>query len=528
MYILVNNLKFPIEHSADDVLKAALLFVEKNNIKADSPVIYRKSVDARRNRISFVYSVRMRLCSEKEAAERVKDIRILDEPVFDIVKKKERGNVIIIGSGPCGLFAAYILAKAGFLPLIVERGACVEERDRIVKDFFKNGVLNLSTNVQFGEGGAGTFSDGKLNTRIGSQFERFVLETFVKFGASEDILINAKPHIGTDVLKKVLVNMRKSIEAMGGRYLFNTRLSDVKIRNGKVASVVFDNNTELECERVILAIGHSSRDTYEMLYKNGVSMVSKAFAAGVRIEHSQEFINKLQYGNEYRNKRLPVADYRVVYNGDERSCYSFCMCPGGYVVNASSEDGGFTVNGMSNFDRSGENANSALVVSVRPEDFENDKPLAGVEFQRKYERLAFELSGAYKAPVQLSQDFLNNRISTSFKDVRPSFTGETFFADLRECLPDFICKTLKEGLVNFENKMRGFVSSGSILTGIEMRTSAPLRILRGENYQSVNTEGLFPAGEGAGYAGGIMSAAIDGIRVARFIIADESSSINVI
>lgn len=517
--ILIDNLKFPIDCKEKDVLSAAVCYAEKNNIRADKPEIYRKSIDARRNKVSFVYSVKLRLLSDRKSAEGVSSVRILEDSISFSVKR-EPETVLIVGSGPCGLFSAYVLARAGFKPVIYERGGDISEREVAVKRFFENGILDLSSNVQFGEGGAGTFSDGKLNTRIGSPLERYVLETFVKFGAKKDILINAKPHIGTDVLKKILVNMRREIEALGGRYIFNSRLSDISVRDGRLCRAVFDGRDgveELECSKMILAIGHSSRDTYEMLYKRCIAMSKKPFAAGVRIEHSQELINKIQYGKEY--KKLPAADYRVVYNGDERSCYSFCMCPGGVVVNASSEKGGFTVNGMSNSDRGGENANSALVVSVRPEDFEGDSPLSGIEFQRKYERKAFELSGGYKAPVQLSQDFLAGRVSSSFGEVKPSFTGETFFADLRECLPEFICKTLKEGLESFERRMCGFVSSGSVLTGIEMRTSAPVRILRDENYQSVNARGLFPAGEGAGYAGGIMSAAIDGMRVAGYILS---------
>lgn len=523
MNILVNNLKFPIEHTENDVLMSAMDFVKKHSIDATEPEIYRKSKDARRNKISFVYSVKMKLQSPPDTIDKIGDIRLLEEKEVLLNNMGRGEDVYIIGSGPCGLFAAFVLANAGYRPVIIERGASVDERDRAVEEFFKTGKLNLSSNVQFGEGGAGTFSDGKLNTRIGSPFERFVLETFVMCGASKDILIDAKPHIGTDVLKKVLKNLRKKIEVLGGRYLFNTRLTDIRTENGKLTGIVLDGKKEIDCSRLVLAIGHSSRDTYEMLYKKGVEMISKPFAAGVRIEHKQEFINKLQYGTEYKNSALPAADYRVVYNGAERSCYSFCMCPGGYVVNASSEEGCFTVNGMSNCARDAENANSALVVNVRPEDFEDNSPLSGIEFQRKYERLAYQLTGGYKAPVQLSSDFLKNKVSTSFEGVNPSFTGEYIFSDLREVLPGFICDTLKDGLKNFENKMKGFVSSGSVLTGIEMRTSAPLRILRGENLQSINTSGLYPAGEGAGYAGGIMSAAIDGIKVAHMIVNSENN-----
>ncbi len=360
--------------------------------------------------------------------------------------------------------------------------------------------------------------DGKLNTRIGDPLERFVLETFVKFGAPSDILIDAKPHIGTDILKIVLKNMRCAIENMGGKYMFNSAVTDIITKDGSVSGLVINNKDEIECSKVILAIGHSSRDTYEMLYNKGVMMQPRAFAAGVRIEHKQSFINELQYGKDCEKYNLPPAVYRVVYNGEKRSCYSFCMCPGGYVVNASWEEGMVGVNRMSNSRRDAENANSALVVNVKPEDFESSSPLSGVEFQRKYERLAYSLAGGYKAPVQLASDFIESRVSNGFSDVIPSFTGETVFCDLTKCLPEFISETLKLGLKDFERKMQGFVSSGSVLTGVETRTSAPLRILRGEDGQTVNLKGLYPSGEGAGYAGGIMSAAIDGIKSAQKLI----------
>ena len=518
MDIVVNNIKMPIEATKESVYEAALSVVRLHSLKADNPVIYRKSIDARRKNVSYVYSVKMHLLSDPDSLPENSDIRILKEEKVDIKKDKNISSPVIVGSGPCGLFAAYVLSTAGYKPVIIERGQCVENRTKTVEEFFKTGKLNTSSNVQFGEGGAGTFSDGKLNTRIGDPLERFVLNTFVKFGASEDILIDAKPHIGTDVLKKVLVNMRAYIENNGGKYLFDSTVTDIVIKNNCVKGVVINNNRELECENLILAIGHSSRDTYEMLYKKGLMMEQKAFAAGVRIEHKQKFINELQYGKGYEKYNLPASPYRVVYNGNERSCYSFCMCPGGYVVNASSEEGSLAVNGMSNAARDAENANSALVVNVKPCDFDGTSPLAGVEFQRKYERLAYEISGGYKAPVQLSEDFIKGKVSEKFKEVKPSFTGDVVFADLRRCLPEFITDTLKEALINFENKMKGFVSSGSVLTGIETRTSAPLRILRGENGQALNVCGLYPAGEGAGYAGGIMSAAIDGIKTAQKLV----------
>lgn len=518
MNIIINNIKMPLEHTLDMVFEAAHSVARLHFIKADNPMIYRKSIDARRKKVSFVYSVQMRLLSAPDSIPENGDIRILNEESVTLRENADISSPLIVGSGPCGLFAAYVLSEAGYKPVIIERGADVKTRTKAVEQFFKTGILNTSSNVQFGEGGAGTFSDGKLNTRIGDPLERFVLKIFVRFGADSSILTDAKPHIGTDVLKKVLVNMRKAIENAGGKYIFNSLVTDIIIKDNAVRGVVINGGKELDCKNIILAIGHSSRDTYEMLYKKGFLMQQKAFAAGVRIEHKQSFINEMQYGKDWKKYNLPPATYRVVYNGKERSCYSFCMCPGGYVVNASSEEGGFAVNGMSNFSRSGENANSALVVNVKPEDFESDSPLLGMEFQRKYERLAFKLAGGYKAPVQLAADFVKGGVSKSLNEVTPSFTGETVFADLSKCLPEFISDTLIEALENFERKMKGFVSSGAVLTGIETRTSAPVRILRGEDGQALNIKGVYPAGEGAGYAGGIMSAAIDGIRTAKKLI----------
>lgn len=519
MKIILNNIKMPIKHQKEDVYRSADETLRKCSIKGENIRIYRESIDARRKtNIHYVYAVTAETDLTKREIEGLEDpeIRICEEAELNIKKQQKFSNkkVIVVGTGPCGLFAAFIMAKAGLSPLVIERGADVDERTKIVQDFWNGSRLNLNTNVQFGEGGAGTFSDGKLTTRIGDPLQRIVLETFVKFGAPEDILYKAKPHIGTDKLKMVVKNMRKEIERLGGTVKFNAVLTDVVVTNNVVTGAVV-NGEEVECNKIILATGHSSRDTYEMLYKKGVSLIAKPFAAGVRIEHKQSFINKMQYGEEYQNPNLPPADYRLVYNGKDRSCYSFCMCPGGTVVNASSEDGCLVVNGMSEYARNNENANSALVVSVKPSDFSSDSPLSGIEFQRKYEGLAYMSGGNnFSAPVQLAKDFVGGKISSSFENVIPSFTGKTVFADLRECLPDFISGTLKEGLLDFEKRVKGYITEGAVLTGVEMRTSAPVRILRNKNYESINLKGLYPAGEGAGYAGGIMSAAVDGIKIA--------------
>ncbi len=519
--VVVRGISMPIKHTEEDVFEKASTVLKKQGIVPSNMTIYKKSLDARRKSdIHFEYTV----AAETEKVSENLDGKLIsileDIKPLDLDELKSRNNTakktVVVGSGPCGLFAAYVLASSGAEVTVLERGGDVDKRQRLIDKFWQGGELDKNTNVQFGEGGAGTFSDGKLNTRIGDPLQRFVLETFTECGAPREILYQAKPHIGTDVLKTCVKNLRKKIEELGGKVLFDTKMTDIKIENEHIVSILTDS-TEIECDRLILAIGHSSRDTYEMLYRKGIAMEQKPFAAGVRIEHRREFINRVQYGNSPDVEFLPTADYRLAYNGEDRSCYSFCMCPGGVVVNASSEEGHLVVNGMSNHSRMAENSNSALVVSVRPSDFDGSSPLAGMEFQRKYEALAYKVAGG-KGPVQLAKDFVSDHISHDFDGVKPSFTGETAFADLRECLPGFITDTLKDGLLDFDRKMKGFLGEGAILTGVEMRTSAPLRIVRNEKFESISCKGLFPAGEGAGYAGGIMSAAIDGIKIAKQIL----------
>lgn len=516
--VIVSDIKMPVMHTEGELFEKATKILKKHGVIPGLMTVYKKSLDARRkNDIHFLYSVAAEIDGKLTGVVSTQIRQFDDAPVLNLDELQSKADthkkVVIVGSGPCGLFAAYILACCGVSVTVLERGADVDRRTEAVEKFWKFGVLNPDTNIQFGEGGAGTFSDGKLNTRIGDPLQRFVLETFVRCGAPKEILYQAKPHIGTDYLKVCVKNLRKEIESLGGKVLFNSCMTDIDIRNNKVVGVRVNNSLYIECDALVAALGHSSRDTYEMLWGRGVKMEQKPFAAGVRIEHSREFINKIQYGNFADFEHLPTADYRLAHNGENRSCYSFCMCPGGVVVNASSEPEHLVVNGMSYHDRMADNSNSALVVSVRPEDFEGSSPLAGVEFQRKYEALAYKAAGG-KGPVQLAADFLENKLSGGFNGVVPSFTGQTEFADLRACLPDFIADTLKEGLYDFNRKIKGFSEDGAILTGVEMRTSAPLRILRDSNFESVSHKGLFPAGEGAGYAGGIMSAAIDGIRTA--------------
>ncbi len=520
--IVVSGIKMPVRHTENELLEETVRRLRKSGIEAKNFVIHKKSLDARRKSdIHFLYSVAAEVDGE---ICKLSDLPIREiEDIKPIDLEKLKGNActnkkcVVVGSGPCGLFSAYVLAFCGLDVTVLERGSDVDRRTDAVERFWKTGVLDKNTNIQFGEGGAGTFSDGKLNTRIGDPLQKFVLETFVECGAPEEILYQAKPHIGTDYLKVCVKNLRKKIQDLGGKVLFGSCMTDILVKDGAINGVEINGSDILDCNVLVLAPGHSSRDTYEMLYRRGVCMEQKPFAAGVRVEHRREFINKIQYGECADLKFLPTADYRLAYNGENRSCYSFCMCPGGTVVNASSEPEHLVVNGMSFHDRLADNSNSALVVSVRPEDFCGQSPLAGVEFQRKYEALAYSVCGG-KGPVQLVKDFLEDRISQSFDGVQPSFTGQTAFADLRECLPGFVSATLKEGLTDFERKMKGFSGEGAILTGVEMRTSAPLRIKRNTEFESISHKGLYPAGEGAGYAGGIMSAAVDGIKVAVQIL----------
>ncbi len=516
--VIVSNIKMPVVHTEGELFEKTAKLLKNYGAIPGLMTVYKKSLDARRkNDIHFLYSVTAEIEGKLPDIDNAR-IRVFDDaPVLDLeglrTKADTTKKVVIVGSGPCGLFAAYVLAYCGVSVTVLERGADVDRRCAAVEKFWKFGVLDPDTNIQFGEGGAGTFSDGKLNTRIGDPLQRFVLETFVRCGAPTEILYQAKPHIGTDYLKVCVKNLRKEIEGLGGRVLFDSCMTDIDIIDGKVAGVKVNNSTYIECDVLITALGHSSRDTYEMLHRRGIKMEQKPFAAGVRIEHSREFINRVQYGSTSDTDSLPTADYRLAYNGESRSCYSFCMCPGGVVVNASSEPEHLVVNGMSNHDRMADNSNSALVVTVKPEDFDSDSPLAGVDFQRKYEALAYKAASG-KGPVQLAADFIKGKNSSRFNGVVPSFTGKTEFVDLRACLPGFIADTLREGLLDFDRKMKGFADSGAILTGVEMRTSAPLRIVRDANFESVSHKGIFPAGEGAGYAGGIMSAAIDGIKTA--------------
>lgn len=521
----INQLKLPINRKKEEIENEILKIMRIPKERLLSYEIIRRSVDARKaSDIHYTYSIDVNIRDEKEFLKQNRNKDIIKSTTVEyktplIKKEKFTYRPVVCGSGPAGMFCAYMLAKDGFEPIVLERGEPVEERTRTVEHFWKTGELNPESNVQFGEGGAGTFSDGKLNTMVKDTTGRIrkVLQIFSEHGAPEEIRYLNKPHIGTDVLRHVVAGMREEIKACGGTFYFGARLTDFMVRDGQVTGVVWqeaDKEHILFTNHLVLAVGHSARDTFDMLYKKGVPMEKKAFAVGVRVEHEQEFISRLQY--KAAAEQLPPADYKLTHTAKNgRGIYSFCMCPGGFVVNASSEPGRLTVNGMSNYAREGRNANSALIVTVGTDDFakyaKEDSPLAGIEFQRHFEKLAYETAKG-RIPYQLYGDLLAGRASTGYGRIIPDYKGIGAPADLRSCMPDFVTETLLSGMLAFDRSMHGFADEEAVFSGMEMRTSSPLRILRDASLQSV-IKGLYPCGEGAGYAGGITSAAVDGIKV---------------
>lgn len=500
----IDNLKLSPFSSDEELFSLA---VKKSGLKRSSVKhfkVLKKSLDARdKNDIKYVYSV--------EISDSPTGSAKINLPNLSGGKK-----VAVIGFGPCGIFCALYLARAGITPIVFERGKCVDERKKSVNKLIIERVLDENSNIQFGEGGAGTFSDGKLNTGVSSPLIKTVLKDFVDFGAPEDIEYLAKPHIGSDNLPKVVSSMRNEIERLGGEVKFNAKVEDIKIVDGRAVGVL-SNGVLYEVDDVVIAIGHSARDTFYMLKDKGFPMEKKAFAVGVRIEHLRRDVNLCQYGEKFADI-LPSADYRLASHKAERGVFTFCMCPGGFVMPSASEEGGVVTNGMSCYARDGENSNSAVLVEVYPEDFSGDA-LGGVEFQRELERLAFTSAGGnYSAPVQTFKDFCNGEVSRSFSSVKPTYSAGFTSFDLNKILPSFVAKSLKIGIDDMGRKLKCFNSPNAVLTGVETRSSSPVRILRESDGTSKICNNVYPAGEGCGYAGGIMSAAVDGIKTAFHLI----------
>lgn len=500
----LDNVKLHISESEDKLFKIAQKTL-KNGIKYFN--ILKKSLDARnKDDIYWVYSIAF---SDEEQDER-KEFEKLENPP----------KVAVIGSGPAGLFCALRLVEHGVQPVVIERGERVEERRKTIEEFFATKILNVNSNVQFGEGGAGTFSDGKLNTQTHDGFNKEVLETFKKFGAPEEITYLNKPHIGSDKLFAVLQNVRKYIENRGGKYLFHQLFTGFEQKNGRICAVFHKDlhtgeefQTPVDC--AVIALGHSARDTFKMLAASGVEMEARDFAVGVRIEHLAEKISFAQYGKSFR--MLPAADYKLVSHAHERTVFTFCMCPGGVVIPAASEEGGVVTNGMSLYARDGINSNSALMVQMKREDFGGGL-FGGMEFQHEIERRAFRAGGgSFKAPVQLYKDFANNRTSCAFGEVKPTYAAGTAFAPLDCVLPKVAIDALKAAIPDMDRRLNGFADPSALLTGVESRFSSPVRILRGADGESVSVRGLYPCGEGSGYSGGITSSAADGIKIAEII-----------
>ncbi len=509
--IKIDGIKLSLDSSEDEAYKKTVKLL---GVRPDKFYVYKKAVDARKKSdIHYVYSVVASVENEKKYVDKIKNASLFSEELFEypVLKRAPSQRPVVVGSGPAGSFAALLLAHAGAKPIILERGKKVEERQADVEGFFMGKELNSSSNVQFGEGGAGTFSDGKLTTGTGSQFNRRILSEYVRFGAPERILWEAKPHIGTDNLRIIARKIREEVISLGGEYRFSDALEDIEIKDGWVKSVT--GNERIETDSVILAPGHSARDTFYMLSARGIVLIQKPFSVGVRIEHLQEQINIAQYGSLAKHKNLPPAEYK--FGG---SCYSFCMCPGGYVVASQSENGSIVTNGMSFSDRGGSNANSALLVNVDSADF-GEGIFDGVKFQEKIEKAAYRLTSSNAAPAQRLADFFADVKTVSFGSVSPTYRPGVEKENLRSFMPKKVCEKLMSGIASIDKRMNGFSEGDAVLTAPETRSSSPVRILRdAETLESVSAHGLYPCGEGAGYAGGIMSAAADGLRCALRLV----------
>ena len=537
--IRITQLKLPVDHDSDALIKKITHMLRVSRDEIDRVQIVRQSLDARKKpELYLVYSIDVTLkhIREEKIQKKVnnKNITLTNEKKYDFSPGKKADPAfrpVVVGSGPAGLFCAWLLARHGFAPQILERGDKVEERIRKVNTFWETGMLDEESNVQFGEGGAGTFSDGKLNTTVKDPRgrNRKVLELFVQAGAPEEILWQQKPHLGTDQLISIVRNLRRSIEEMGGRFSFGTKMTDIACGQGRITAIEINGKEWIPADALVLAIGHSARDTFRMLYDRGVPMSAKSFAAGIRIEHPQTMINLSQYGRE-QVPRPGAAPYKLTHQtGEGRGVYSFCMCPGGYVVNASSEKGLLAVNGMSYHGRDSRNANSALIVTVTMEDFMQygdpsvPDALKGIAFQKTLEKKAFE-AGQGAIPVQLFADFCRSRASVCLGEVEPCMKGAYHLTDVRSWLPPFMGNALEEGIRAFGSKIAGFDRDDCLISAVESRSSSPVRIWRDDTFQSA-IRGLYPCGEGAGYAGGITSAAMDGLKAAEAVMTGQMENL---
>ena len=523
----LTEIKLPLDHDASAL--EAVIFKRLGIAKQDliGYSIFRRGVDARkRSAVTFIFTLDVEVRNEAAVLARLqtdRHVTLTPDTSYHFVAHAPGGSAsrpVVIGTGPCGLFAGLILAQTGFRPIILERGKAVRERTQDTWGLWRKSLLNPESNVQFGEGGAGTFSDGKLYSQIKDPryLGRKVLTEFVKAGAPPEILYVSKPHIGTFRLVGMVENMRAAIESLGGEIRFTSRVEDIAIEDGRVRGVVLASGERIAADHVVLAVGHSARDTFRMLHDRNVYIEAKPFSIGFRIEHPQSLIDRTRYGQNAGNPLLGAADYKLVHHcGNGRAVYSFCMCPGGTVVAAASEPGGVVTNGMSQYSRNERNANAGIVVGITPADYPGHV-LAGIDFQRHWETRAFEAGGGnYCAPAQRVADFLAGRPSSALGTVEPSYTPGVRMTDLSNCIPDYAVAAIREAIPAFDKQIKGFAMDDAVLTGVETRTSSPIRITRDKSYQSLNTRGLYPAGEGAGYAGGILSAAVDGIKVAEAV-----------
>jgi len=520
--IRIRDISMAPSHNVDQLIYEAAQLLRISASKIRNLIIVRRSVDARKKPdVRIIYTIDVEVSGNDGKILRAsgcKRAAIAKNEYYRVPKTAivPENRPVVVGFGPAGMFAALVLAMSGLKPLVLERGDDALTRNEKVQHFFESGELDPESNVQFGEGGAGTFSDGKLNTGVNNVRIGWILDQFVKAGARENILYDAKPHVGTDVLLEVVQNLRKRIISLGGEVRFGAKVTGLLLDNGRVKGVTLENGEEILCDHLILAIGHSARDTFSMLEDINVPMEPKPFAMGVRIEHKQSMIDRSQYGTD--DLPLPPADYKLVKHLEDGTVYTFCMCPGGYVVAAASEEEKVVTNGMSYADRDGENANAALLVTVNPSEFPYEGPLGGVQWQRELEAKAYAVSGSYRAPAQRVGDFLKGQPSMDCGSVEPTYRPGVYWCDLKDVLPKKITGALKEALPQLDRNLAGFAHPDAVLTAPETRSSSPVRILRDENRQSA-VRGLYPCGEGAGYAGGIMSAAIDGIMCAEAVIA---------